>query len=286
MPGFRMKMMCPLFLGSLLLGSMVFAEKARAAERRKAGPGEVEGFPLPYLNPVGLSIGKLIMPRECLWSVTTSEKVVALTYDDGPSAKYLPQLLDVLRHYEVKVTFFVLGDRLDDTDTDEGRARIAALQRAVQEGHEIAFHGLTHRRLTKMKDYEIREDLERLRRIVRKTLGEKPARAVRFFRPPFGSLDERTASVLGDGKLRPVNASILPGDGYFPKGWLETPHKVTDRVLRDLHPGAIVALHVGEAIGKDDAVFNAHWAASVAEELIPRLREEKYRFARLGDLVP
>lgn len=238
---------------------------------------------LPYVTPWSIPVVRQFHP-ECLWTMPTRENVVALTFDDGPSAKFMPALLDVLERHRIKATFFVLGSRLDDATSEAGRQRIAALRRAAQEGHEIAFHGFDHRALTELSDAEIREGIARQREQIRRILGDKAAAQVRFLRPPFGKIDRRVAKVLAEENLAPVAASILPGDAWWPRGWSEETSRVAPRIRRELHPGAIICLHVGEDLGLNDKVFSVPDAAQTVDQLVSHLGP--WRVARLGDLIP
>ena len=85
----------------------------------------------------------------------TGGKLVALTFDDGPSSKYTTQLLDGLKERGVPVTFFVLGEMAEDNR--------AIVRRAYEEGHEIACHSWDHPNLTKCTAAEVREQMEKLR---------------------------------------------------------------------------------------------------------------------------
>jgi peptidoglycan/xylan/chitin deacetylase (PgdA/CDA1 family) len=234
---------------------------------------------LPYLTPWALKFGEWTN-RHCLWRVPTQEKVVALTFDDGPSLRYMPSLLASLRQHNLRATFFVLGSRIDDTR--DGRRRFDLLMEASRDGHEIAVHGETHRSLFGMPDEKIQADLATMR----KRLDALPGNTSRFFRPPFGHVNGRISKTLASAGFTAVNASILPGDSFLPKGWEETPDRSTLRILRDLHPGTIVCLHVGEDIGIDDAVFPSPHAAEIVKKLMPELSQRGYRVATLSELIP
>lgn len=244
-----------------------------------------QGFPAPYVTPLGIRLLSWFN-RSCLWSVRTQEKVIALTFDDGPSAESMPRLLDVLMKHRFKATFFVLGDRFDDPQTADGRQRRAALRRAAEEGHEIAFHGWKHRSLYGVPDKVIAQEMRLLRQKLAEVAGTEVAQRARFFRPPFGAVNGRISAALAQEGLQAVNASILPGDYYLPRGWAEDPQKVARRVPRELHPGAILCLHVGDDLGQNDGVYDVRHAAEIVERLAPMLEARGYRVTRLGDLVP
>lgn len=254
-----------------------FAVATAFAEAR--GRDELS-FRLPYATPWVLKAARATQ-RHCVWIMPTRERVVALTFDDGPSAQFLPAVLDALDRNGWKATFFVLGNRLDET-TREGRHRAALLREAANRGHEIALHGQNHRAFTKMSDEEIRREIRSQRERIRQILGKEPSR---FIRPPFGRINRRVARVLTEEGLIAVNASILPGDAHWPKGWSEESPRTELRIGRELHPGAIICLHVGEDIGKEDKVFDMLDAERTVDQLVSILGDRKYRVVRLGDFV-
>lgn len=241
----------------------------------KAAPGWK--IRLPYLTPWGLKLAAW-GNKECLWSFPTEEKVVALTFDDGPSLTAMPELLAALKHHEIPATFFFLGDRMEHAEK--------LLQEAVRDGHEIAFHGMRHRSLRSIPPATLKSEVDRMREMMDKILGQGAGSLVRFFRPPFGQTTAATLRTLREEKLLPVNASILPGDVYFPNGWSEEPERTAHRIVRKLHPGAIICLHAGDDLGRKDHVYSMSDPAWIVHLLAPALKERGYRVALLRDLIP
>ncbi len=106
-------------------------------------------------------------------------KRVALTFDDGPDPKSTAQILDILKKYDAKATFFMLGSRVEYYP-DMARAVKAA-------GHEIGNHSWNHPDLSKMPLPKALEEINRTRDIILKVTGEKPT----VFRPPYGAYTEQ-----------------------------------------------------------------------------------------------
>jgi peptidoglycan/xylan/chitin deacetylase (PgdA/CDA1 family) len=201
----------------------------------------------------------------------------------------MPALLDVLKEHEAKVTFFVLGDRL------QSEAAQALLRRAFDEGHQIALHGFAHEKLTALSNEAIGEAVERTQSAVRQALGgREPSRW--FLRPPWGACDGRIARLLETMGITVVQASIIPGnlrllwsptESLWPRlEYEELPELVPRRVDRELHPGAIVALHTGQRrpAGRD-RVWDSPYTAQNAGALIERLRARGYRLVRIDELA-
>lgn len=97
-----------------------------------------------------------IVPR-----VETSERVVALTFDDGPTPEATDQVLSVLRERGVKATFFVIGGALEQ-HPELG-------QRIAQEGHELGNHSYSHQGMIFKTPSFIREEIERTDQLIRNT---------------------------------------------------------------------------------------------------------------------
>ena len=154
---------------------------------------------------------------------------VALTFDDGPSTEWTPEILDVLRAHGAHATFFVLGAAVDGRET--------ILRRAVAEGHELGNHAYSHADLAALDDEAIRDELEQTNALVESSTGSRP----RLFRPPYAGYDVRVARIAQDVGLSPtVLRSIDPAD------WRERdPERIAGVVLDVVRPGSIVCLHDG-----------------------------------------
>ncbi|MDD5261849.1 MAG: polysaccharide deacetylase family protein [Methylacidiphilales bacterium] len=229
----------------------------------------------PYLEPELLSVQHSLYP-EALWQGQTKEKVVALSFDDGPS-RYTPALLDVLKRKHVSATFFVLANRA---------ARFPeTVRREQQEGHRIGLHGRTHASLHGMPDAEIVSNLQQAENSVREILGPQNSPSLWYFRAPFLDVSHRIIRTAESCHTRVVMCTIMPGEQLlWPNGWRELPGKTTKRVLRDIGPGGIICLHDGQDLGLHDGVEDCPYAARNASEIIDALRERGYKFVTIDKL--
>ena len=184
---------------------------------------------------------------------------VALSFDDGPSLHTL-EVLAVLRRYEVRATFFVLGREV------HGREDI--LRQVVAEGHELGNHTMTHALL--IRDHSrVRAEVAEANELIRSVAGVAP----RLFRPPFGEFDAYSTGVLKELGLKPVLWDVDPKD------WAPvTPEELTERVVADVGPGSIVLLHDGPA-GERDATVEA------LPGVIEALRERGHNGVTISDLL-
>ncbi|MGZ4881165.1 MAG: polysaccharide deacetylase family protein [Halobacteriota archaeon] len=158
----------------------------------------------------------------------TTEKIAALTFDDGPNPDFTPQILEILAQHRVKATFFLLGQNV---------AAYPDLARTiVQEGHAIGNHTLTHPQLVGCSSRFVARELSGCKRAIREATGT----VSRIMRPPFGDLDLTaflTARMLG---YTIVNWSTSGEDW---KGDLA--QVVGERVLEGFQKGGIILLHDG-----------------------------------------
>jgi peptidoglycan-N-acetylglucosamine deacetylase len=165
-----------------------------------------------------------------VYCADTAEKVVALTYDDGPDPEHTPGLLDMLRAREATATFFVLGERV------ERHPEIA--RRIVAEGHELGVHGYDHRSLLTMPQSEVVASVQRAKSLVETTVGV----SMRLFRPPYGTFTLRQAQAMRRSGMDLVMWSSVAED------WVHDAERaIADRALTGLRPGGILLLHDSRA---------------------------------------
>lgn len=156
-------------------------------------------------------------------SATKGGKLIALTFDDGPSY-YTPRLLDGLKERGAKATFFILGEMANNApDT---------VRREFREGHQVAQHTYSHVQLTAKTDEEIKSQLSRTDAILNNILGKEFKYSLR---PPYGDYNARVLSLIG----RPAfNWSIDPVD------WRDrNADTVCSRIVNAAFDGAIILVH-------------------------------------------
>lgn len=112
-------------------------------------------------------------------------KLVALTFDDGPSWDFTPAVLDVLAGYDVKATFFLVGQWLPDKED--------LVRRTAEAGHQVASHTFEHIPLTDLTDGQIRAQMDAMEVALSRIL---PGQSQFMLRPPLGKCDKRVLSLL------------------------------------------------------------------------------------------
>ncbi|GBC98430.1 Peptidoglycan-N-acetylglucosamine deacetylase [bacterium HR17] len=189
-------------------------------------------------------------------------KVVALTFDDGPHPIFTPQILDILKGYGVRATFFLIGERA------ERYPELA--RRIVAEGHEIGNHTYSHPADLPRRDWEaIRQEIAKGAEAIERVTGVRP----KLFRPPRGYLNYRVHTAAQLEGLTVVLWTVSADHHDAP-----TPEAMAQRVLKAVHPGAIILMHDGRV--------PIRWKDVKALPLIlDRLRRCGYRFVTVSELL-
>lgn len=150
-------------------------------------------------------------------------KLVALTFDDGPNPATTPRVLELLKKYRAKGTFFVLGQKVAGNE--------AILKQMVAEGHEVANHTFTHPNLVEMSDEVILSEINQTQKAIQAVLGQKPT----IYRPPYGSADARVANLAN---LPAIHWSVDTLDWEH-----RNPDHILEQVKLHMAPGDIVLMH-------------------------------------------
>ncbi|MFG1683263.1 polysaccharide deacetylase family protein [Nonomuraea sp. NPDC049269] len=112
-------------------------------------------------------------------------KCIALTFDDGPG-KYAGTLLDTLKKYNAKATFFLEGQYV--------KSRPAFVKRMAKEGHELGNHSYSHPNFTTIEPDAVKNEIQKTQDAVKKAAGVEP----KLLRPPYGMLDVQTSEVAAE----------------------------------------------------------------------------------------
>lgn len=159
----------------------------------------------------------------------------ALTFDDGPSPRNTPAILETLERHRARATFFVM--------TAHVRRHPELVRRAVTGGHEIGIHGGPHLPPWSLPRPWFDRELARAVACVTAVSGRRPL----HYRAPFGFMFPARARRVREHGLTPVLGSIYPRDHAVGE-----PVEIARRVLQRLAPGAIVILHDAGALGDPD----------------------------------
>jgi peptidoglycan/xylan/chitin deacetylase (PgdA/CDA1 family) len=191
------------------------------------------------------------------------EKIVALTFDDGPHPIYTPQILDILDQYQAKATFFMIGNRMEQYPD--------IVRDVSARGHLIANHTYTHPyNLRTLSPEKLKWEVDQCQQNMQTIAGQNTY----LFRPPRGILNQEIIKIVQDKGYTIVLWGICTFNRKAP-----TPEMMANRVIKQAHPGQIVLLHDGRT--------DFRWKDVVATRLIvENLSRQGYRFVTLEELKP
>ena len=198
-----------------------------------------------------------------IWHGPRDRRIIALTFDDGPSES-TPELLDILAEFSVPATFFQIGANV---------RRLPEVARAVTEaGHETGNHSDTHPLFCFRTPEFLYKELDRAQKTIESATGTKPV----HFRPPFGARWfglRRAQQRLG---LLGVMWTRIGGDWKLPAD------TVARRLLGAAGNGAILCLHDGRELRVRPDIGET---LKTVRRLVPALLDRGFKFATIGSLV-
>lgn len=191
------------------------------------------GLEAPTWGALELEVPKKVTPgwdREIdhtYFSIKTSEKVIAITFDDGPHGENTPRLLDMLKKRKVKATFYVVGGMVEYNPQ--------LLRRMITEGHEIGNHTVSHGNLARMSTEALRTELKAAHEMIKEVTGIAP----RTMRPPGGSITtDQKKYMLKEFGYPTILWSVDPEDWKRPGASV-----VTSRLINGARAGGILLVH-------------------------------------------
>jgi peptidoglycan/xylan/chitin deacetylase (PgdA/CDA1 family) len=188
----------------------------------------------------------------------TVDKVILLTFDDGPDPVITPEVLKILKTHQVPAAFFVIGSKAEK--------EVQLMTQIIKEGHTVGIHSYSHAFFFDLyRRKKMEQDLQKAEEVIMSITGKRPL----LFRPPYGVTN-------------PVLAGVVKKLDYKVIGWsvrsFDTVHKdaerVAGRVIGKLHPGAVILMHDTREITPE-----------AVEIIIRKAKEEGYRFAGIEELI-
>lgn len=158
-----------------------------------------------------------------LWRVNTDEKVIYLTFDDGPIPEITQFVLDTLKKYEAKATFFCIGDNI--------RKHPNIFENILAGGHQVGNHTFNHLNGWKTETNEYVENAIHNSYLIPHTSS--------LFRPPYGRITHSQAKILQNLGHKIVMWDVLSGD-FSPE---ISPEKCLQKTIQSTESGSIVVFH-------------------------------------------
>ena len=203
---------------------------------------------------------------------------VALSFDDGPDPTWTPQILDILKKYQVSGTFFMIGGAAQNN--------IGIVRRVYREGHEIGNHTWFHPDISEISNTSVDLELNLTERLFASELGVQPL----YFRPPYSIDQEPDTNDQAEPAARIQDLGyVIVGDKIDTNDWDEHPHKTPDEITasvfqqmedmktRSWMRGSIILLHDGG--GDRSATIKA------LPVLIKALRDRGYKIVPVSELM-
>lgn len=185
--------------------------------------------------------------------IDKNKPMVALTFDDGPNHNTI-RILDILEHYGVKATFFILGTNI--TEKEE------IIEKMNDLGMEIGNHMYSHKLITKLSDEKILSEVERVDTMIFDIIGRYPT----LIRPSYGTFNKRIKSLLD----RPIiiwNVDTLDWKYH-------NSNRIYNKIMKNVSDGDIILMH---------DIYSA--TANSLEKVIPELLESGYQLVTVSELL-
>jgi len=154
------------------------------------------------------------------WEIPNTENKIYLTFDDGPTPEVTDWTLDVLKQFNIKATFFCLGQNVEKHPK--------LYQRILDEGHAVGNHSYSHLSGWKTSNTDYFTDIEESQKLTNSKL----------FRPPYGRITKSQAKHLKE-QYNIIMWTVLSGDFDLKTA----PKKCLDNVLKNTESGAIIVFH-------------------------------------------
>ncbi len=197
--------------------------------------------------------------------VPIHQKVVALTFDDGPNPPYTDEIVDYLYAAHAPATFFVVGRAV--------AAHPEVVRKEVQDGNALGNHSWDHAHLVLERRSHIAAEIAQTDAVIWRVAHVH----TRLFRPPFGARDYAVLSVA-----RRMGYQVIMWSVPLPKDWESPPPAVIrDRVLRYVKDGSIIVLHDGNRGESGDRANTVEATKLIVEAL----RAQGYRFVTVPELL-
>lgn len=199
---------------------------------------------------------------DIVWEVPTDSKVIALTFDDGPDPAYTSQIAALLKEYNAKATFFMVGSRVKQFPE--------LARQLARENHELANHTYSHPDVRRISEERLQAEMEKTQETIYESTGIRP----HLFRPPGGYYSDAVVNVAKRGGFLVVMWSWHQDT----RDWSDPGvQKIVHKVLTNARNGDIVLFH--------DYGGNRKQTVEALREILPKLRERGYHFVTVSDLM-
>ncbi|HYD35780.1 MAG TPA: polysaccharide deacetylase family protein [Vitreimonas sp.] len=193
--------------------------------------------------------------------VNTTQKVVALTFDDGPRPEHIDEILKVLADHQVKASFYVIGEEVE-SNPQETKALVAA-------GHELGNHSYSHQRMMFKSWNFIQTEIEKTDDLIKQAgyqdrIDFRPPYSKKLFLLPYYLAKHDRNTIMVD--VEPESYPDIAND----------PQKITQHVLDNVQPGSIILLHPW---------YTNQASRDAIPDIITQLKQQGYEFKTVSELM-
>ncbi|KQL46147.1 chitooligosaccharide deacetylase [Brevibacillus choshinensis] len=199
---------------------------------------------------------------EIVWEVPTNTKVMALTFDDGPDPQYTAQIAELLKQYNAKATFFVVGSRV--------KSFPEVARQLAKEQHELANHTYSHPDVRRISNARLQTEMEKTQEIIYESTGIRP----QLFRPPGGYYSDSVVNVA----KREGFLVVMWSWHQDTRDWSDPGvRRIVNKVLNNARNGDIVLFH--------DYGGNRSQTVKALREILPELQKRGYQFVTVSEMM-
>jgi len=185
---------------------------------------------------------------------------IALTFDDGPSIRNTEEILAILKEYDIRATFFVIGENAE--------AEPERIRKIHEAGHEIGNHTYTHAYISKIEKEALREEILKTENVLKEITGEAPC----VFRPPGGDYDEESLAVLEEMGYKSILWSLDTRDWSMPRS-----DAIASKIEENAVGGDIILFH--------DLNDKRLPTPEALKRILPYLKENGYEFVTISEMI-
>ncbi|MCR5809147.1 MAG: polysaccharide deacetylase family protein [Clostridiales bacterium] len=225
-------------IAAAIAAVLLFGGKTAKARETSALP---DSYPDPVYSKTNVKAGELLPAEECreaevlagfkkelpVYSVFRNDKKIALTIDAAWDDDKTPFILETLKKYDIKATFFLCGFWV--------KAYPDMVKAIYDAGHSIGNHSMTHPHMTKLGEAQMLKEMDELDDLLEKLTGERP----KLFRAPFGEYNDAVIKTVRASGREPIQWDIDTID-WKPE---RSSQKILDSVLPKIKDGCIILCH-------------------------------------------
>ncbi|MDD4600065.1 hypothetical protein SDC9_14727 [bioreactor metagenome] len=218
---------------------------------------------------LGLTLSA-VLPENHVYGTVFSEgrptqKVVALTFDDGPYPPYTNQILDILQEYHVPATFFMVGKNVEKHPD--------LVLRVQQAGHQLGNHTYNHIDLLKANRKLMEREVDYTNKAIADITGQRP----HVVRPPHGFRDPMVMETMADRRLKVVEWSVMSRDWTNPGV-----EAIVSRTINKVQNGSVILLHDGDGIASSASRAQT---VEATRQIIRELLAQGYQFVTVDEIL-